>query len=222
MPHTVRYWLQGESVQNFGDFLSEYLLRNLFFSLPTEGRELRIIGSCIDDGLIEPVASSPDGSVSRGTGPILWGCGLRREDGLSADRRAATEILTVRGPLTRSALRLGTAVPLGDPASLLLPALHRATGSSRRGGDGTTLIIPHFHEKRLDAELLALTGCTSVLRPNIPDDLTAVSEFIDHIVAADLSITVWRNARTRIVAACIWKAVRFLGQRQCGSAIQVE
>ncbi|WP_428487097.1 glycosyltransferase [Rhodopila sp.] len=183
MTHDVRYWLQGEGVQNFGDFLSEYLLRNLFFSQPNQGRDLRIIGSCIDDWFVEPAPLSPSGGALDGAGPIFWGCGLRQEDGLSPERRGSAEILAVRGPLTRSALRLGNTVPVGDPA-LLLPALHRAVGLWRRS-NSPTLIVPHFHEKRDDAELLALTGCSAVLRPNIPNDLTAISEFIDQVAAAD-------------------------------------
>ncbi len=183
MMHDVRYWMKGEGVQNFGDFLSDYLLRHLFFTQPSQGRDLRIIGSCIDDWY---VPQPSDVGAASGLGPIFWGCGLRQEDGLSPDRRASVEILAVRGPLTRSALRLGSSVPIGDPA-LLLPALHRPTDLSRRDAC-PALIVPHFHEKRSDAELLARTGCSAVLRPNIPNDLTAISEFIDQIANADFAL----------------------------------
>ena len=205
MTHDVRYWMQGEGIQNFGDFLSEYLLRNLFFSQPSQGRELRIIGSCIDDWFVEPVPLSPGGGALDGTGPIFWGCGLRKVDGLSPERRGSVEILSVRGPLTRSALRLGNTVPIGDPA-LLLPALHRAAGLWQRSG-GSTLIVPHFHDKRGDADLLALTGCAAVLRPNIPNDLTAISEFIDHVAAADFVLCGAMHAA--IVAAAYGRPFAF-------------
>ena len=201
MTHDVQYWMQGEGIQNFGDFLSEYLLRNLFFSQPSQGRELRIIGSCIDDWFVE----SPSSGALDATGPIFWGCGLRDEDGLSPERRGSVEILAVRGPLTRSALRLGNTVPVGDPA-LLLPALHHAASLWRRSA-GSTLIVPHFHEKRGDAELLALTGCSAVLRPNIPNDLTAIGEFIDHVFAADFVLCGAMHAA--IVAAAYGRPFAF-------------
>ena len=178
----VRYWLQGEGVQNFGDFLSEYLLQNLFYPQPSLGREIRIIGSCIDDGFMDSPPRSRDGGDLDGHGPIFWGCGLRREDGLSAERRRGAEILSVRGPLTHAALRLTPTVPIGDPA-LLLPALYSPAG--QRDPNRPTLIVPHFHDKRNDGELLSLTGCAAVLRPNIPNDLASIGEFIDQIVAAD-------------------------------------
>src|SRR3954454_7396010 len=138
MTRDVRYWMQGEGIQNFGDFLSEYFLHNLFFAQPREGRELRIIGSCIDDWFVEAPLLSPDGGAVGGTGPIFWGCGLRSESALSPERLGSVEILTVRGPLTRSALRLGNTVPVGDPA-LLLPALHRAAGLWRRSSKQTLI-----------------------------------------------------------------------------------
>ena len=115
------------------------------------------------------------------------------------------EILAVRGPLTRSALRLGKTVPVGDPA-LLLPALHRAAGLWQRGG-GQNLIVPHFHDKRSDTELLGLTGCCEVLRPNIPNDLTAISEFIDVVAAADFVLCGAMHAA--IVAAAYGRPFAF-------------
>ena len=204
MTPEIRHWLQGEGVQNFGDFLSEYLLQNLFYPQPRQGRDLRIIGSCIDDWLIAPPALSPDGGGLDGSGTIFWGCGLRREGGLSPEQRSAAEILAVRGPLTRSALRLNPAMPIGDPA-LLLPALYRSTAS--RDPDGATLIVPHFHDGRSEDELLELTGCSAVRRPNIPNDLTAITEFIDHIVAADFVLCGAMHAA--IVAAAYGRPFAF-------------
>jgi GT2 family glycosyltransferase len=199
MSADIRYWLQGERVQNFGDYLSEYLHQNLFLPQPAEGRELRIIGSCIDDDFIDAPAGTSDKA-----GSIFWGCGLRKENGLSLDRLGAAEFLAVRGPLSRSALRLGDNVPIGDPA-LLLPALHRA-GSLWRN-TGSSLVIPHFHDRREDAELLRLTGCSAVLRPNIANDLTAVREFIDQIIAAKFVLC--GSLHAAIVAAAYGKPFAF-------------
>jgi GT2 family glycosyltransferase/glycosyltransferase involved in cell wall biosynthesis/SAM-dependent methyltransferase len=186
MKHIAEYWMKGEGVQNFGDFLSELFMRDLFFPQAIPGRELRIVGSCIDDMFVPPVPLAEDGTPAQPNGPIFWGCGLRQEDGLSPGRRPNAEILAVRGPLSRSALRLGNGVPIGDPG-LLLPALHRAAHLHR--ASGAALLMPHFHESRPDAELLRASGCDIVLRPNIPNDLTSITETIDHIVAADFVLS---------------------------------
>ena len=96
-------------------------------------------------------------------------------------------------------------MPVGDPA-LLLPALHRAAGLWQRSGS-QNLIVPHFHDKRSDTELLALTGCCEVLRPNIPNDLTAISEFIDIVAAADFVLCGAMHAA--IVAAAYGRPFAF-------------
>jgi GT2 family glycosyltransferase len=177
MDQDIKYWKQGEHLQNFGDFLSQYFLQHLFYAQPTRGQVLHVIGSCIDDMFVPSDTAEPR---------IFWGCGLRTPDGLSEDRFALAEILAVRGPLTRSALRLGETVPIGDPG-LLLPALHKA--ARLNPPTGRALLVPHFHEKRSDLELQALTGCDEVLRPNIQNDLGAIDDFIERLVAADFVLT---------------------------------
>ena len=54
MPKNVRYWLEGGYTQNFGDFLSEFLMERLFYGVGLRAHDIRIIGSCIDDGLLDP------------------------------------------------------------------------------------------------------------------------------------------------------------------------
>ncbi len=173
----IAYWMRGGPVQNFGDFLSEFFIEHLFFAQPNPGQRLRIVGSCIDDMFVPPRSERAGGDEL-----VFWGCGLRTADGLSADRREGVDILAVRGPLSRSALRLGSSVPFGDPG-LLMPALYKAATVVRQPSTDA-LLIPHFHDRRSDAELLALSGCDAVLRPNLPNDLTAITEFVDRVVAA--------------------------------------
>jgi hypothetical protein len=178
MRRDVDFWLRGESVQNFGDFLSAYLLRTLFLPAPATGRTLRLIGSCIEDKSVPP--SNAVWARLRQK-PVFRGCGLRTADGLSPDRRDAAMFLAVRGPLTRVALNLPAEVPIGDPA-LLLPALH-PTGDVPPSGE--TLVVPHIFDRREDAQLRMLTGCGRVLRPALPNRLAAIPSFIDDIAAAD-------------------------------------
>ena len=110
---------------------------------------------------------------------MFWGCGARDERGLSEAVLARVEIPSVRGPLTRSALRLGHAVPIGDPA-LLLPTLHTPAPQA----PGAALLVPHFHDRRDDEELLSLSGAQALLRPNLPNRREALLDMVDAIAGA--------------------------------------
>lgn len=178
MSKHISYWLQGESIQNFGDYLTEFFLNRLFHDQISHEANIRIIGSCIDDGLIA-AGLDREGKQCQ---TIFWGCGLRHEAGLSERARAHVEILAVRGPLSRSALRLGAAVPIGDPG-LLLPALHRPQGIGSLAG--SKILVPHFLDLRSDDELLAMSRCDLVVRPNIRSTPEALTGFIDAITSAD-------------------------------------
>ena len=191
MSSNMVYWLKGQPIQNFGDYLSEYFRSRLFYGEGLSAPNIRLIGSCIDDGLLQTPGSGdaddgPAPQAGRGTKIIFWGCGLRRPDGLSERNRPVVEILSVRGPLTRSALRLGNLVPVGDPG-LLLPALYDPQPSP--SAHGTAILTPHFHDQRSDEELLKLSGCDLVLRPNIANELESVEHFIDQLVSARFVLT---------------------------------
>ena len=191
MSSQMVYWLKGQSTQNFGDYLSEYFQAHLFYGEGISAPNVRLIGSCIDDGLIDdPSPKEPtQGAIGRSEQQakvIFWGSGLRRPDGLSRLNLSRVEILSVRGPLTRSALRLGGMVPIGEPG-LLLPTLYEPQPASATRG--ASVIVPHFHDQRSDEELLTVTGCDVVLRPNIPSHLESIEHFIDQVVAAKFVLT---------------------------------
>jgi GT2 family glycosyltransferase/glycosyltransferase involved in cell wall biosynthesis len=174
------YWLDGEKVQNFGDFLSEFFMQKLFYSAGLQAGSVRIVGSCMDDGLLGDCDSESNSRQKPRT--IYWGCGLRHKESLSERNREFVDILAVRGPLSRSALRLGKEIPMGDPG-LLLPALY--TPNSLSGVQGERILVPHFQDERTDDELLGLSGCSAVLRPNISNDIFSIYEFIDRLAAAE-------------------------------------
>jgi GT2 family glycosyltransferase len=182
MPSNVTYWLQGRSVQNLGDFLSEFLRTHLFYGEGLAASKIRIIGSCIDDMFVERPRENGEDCGSLEQKVIFWGCGLRQEGGLCDANRETVEILSVRGPLTRSALRLGMTVPFGDPG-LLLPALYQPGPSAVTRS--AAILVPHFHDHRADDELLQLSGCDQVLRPNIANDFESIRNFLDQLNAAD-------------------------------------
>lgn len=175
----VHYWRKGEHIQNFGDFLSEYFLERLFLPAQRNVRGIHLVGSVLDDMFVP--------SRDEGSGPVVfWGCGLRKPDGLSPERQNRAHILAVRGPLSRSHLRLGAQVPIGDPG-FLLPALYQPKPAPIFRG--RSLCIPHFLETRDDDALLASSGCDLVLRPGISPTIEGLEAFVDAIAAADFVLS---------------------------------
>ncbi len=202
MKLNINYWLKGLPIQNFGDFLSEYFLRTLFLPVGLPGRAIYLIGSVIADTFLPPPNGSAECLPDQRT--VFWGCGARGDSLLSNANRREIEVLSVRGPLSRSALRLDDTIPMGDPG-LLLPALH--TAATRSDGLGRLLLVPHFSEARTDAELLTMTGCEAVLRPNIPNDPAAIPRFIDELLAADFVLS--GSLHGAIVAAAYGRPFAF-------------
>lgn len=171
----VLYWLKGETTQNFGDFLSEYLVSRLFFGYRADVSGVHIIGSVMDDMFVPPRAQS-------GHPVVFWGCGIREAGGLSREKWPAVEIQAVRGPLSAAELELGDFAPQGDPA-FLLPALYRPQRLDWLAGK--SICVPHFHDTRDDRTLLAVSGCDFVVRPNIANNEKALTDVIDAIFSAD-------------------------------------
>src|SRR5258708_8886752 len=117
----LAYWLKGEKLQNFGDYLGEFLAETLFVVFD-EASQLRLSGRVIDDGLIPPDLAQQDQFDRSQRRVSFWGCGIRTRGGFLLTHKAYVDIFAVRGPISASDLRLGQTVPTGDPA-LLLPAL---------------------------------------------------------------------------------------------------
>jgi hypothetical protein len=181
MQRALPYWRKGEALQNFGDYLTEYFLERLFYGAGLSARTIRLIGSAMDDGLVSNPTSDLSWNGLESNKTIFWGCGLRSENSLSERVREQCTILSVRGPLSRSALRLGENTPIGDPG-LLLPFLH--TPKVHPIWHGRNLLVPHFNDTRSDTELLELSGCDAILRPQILPDPLAVEQFIDAVASA--------------------------------------
>ncbi len=198
MSSLIAYWRQGEATQNFGDFLAQYLFEELFLPVARYAAPAYLIGSVIADFLV-PAAAGDHAPPA-----IFWGCGARDETGLSAEAAERARILSVRGPLTASALRLGATVPQGDPA-LLLPALYTPKPDSARAG--RTICLPHFWDRRTDAELRELSGCNQVLRTNLPNERQRLLELVDAIAASDFVLSA--SLHGAIVAAAYGRPFAF-------------
>jgi len=171
----VSYWRKGDSTQNFGDYISEYLSSHLFYGYRTGVSGVHLIGSVVDDMFVPP-------DTPRDCPVVFWGCGVREPDGLSRDRWDSARIATVRGPLSASELELGALTPQGDPA-FLLPALY--TPRKLEWLAGKSICVPHFDDARDDRTILASSGCDFVVRPNIENHQKALTDVIDAIFSAD-------------------------------------
>ena len=180
----VKYWLMEEAQQNFGDYLTEFLMQELFYDLRADDCDIRLIGSCIHDSFI-PGGYDPEDSAAKPT-VVFWGCGIREPGGLSEAARKRADIRGVRGPISSDELRLGGEVPSCDPG-LLLPALHKPR--HRSAFAGKTVCIPHFHDPRTDRQLLAASGADIVLRPNISLGINHLLQFVDALTSADFVLT---------------------------------
>jgi len=177
----VDYWLRDQKEQNFGDFLSILFVERLFMPVGVPGQSCRLVGSVLADFIIR---DTPGATPSHPV--VFWGCGLRDETSLTPQWRASAKILAVRGPLSHAALALDAQIPMGDPA-LLLPAVYQPTKSPAFAG--RALCIPHFHDRRPDADLRAQAGADVVLRPNLPNDRLALLAMIDAIASADFVLS---------------------------------
>jgi hypothetical protein len=201
LERSIRYWPGVAGKQNFGDYLTELIADELFLPIAVRARGIHIIGSCLDDMFFEAPADAGDPVVDR---LVFWGCGLRRPDGVSEENRKRCTILAVRGPLSRSALRLGDSVPIGDPA-LLLPAIYRAALAPAT--TGRSVCIPHVLDDRSDVELRAASGCEVVLRSAMPNSTQAVRQLIDQIASAEFVLSA--SLHGAIVAAAYGRPFAF-------------
>ena len=191
-PHrSVRFWSEDSAKWNFGDALTRVFQERLFYDFDVFNSEFRLIGSTIFDGMV-PVQRDclsfdlPEWDGRQLCKIVFWGCGIRGPNGLAETSFSEIDILAVRGPMSASELRLGSDAPIGDPG-LLLPALYYAKMKDHLRGK--SVCIPHYNDNRPDVELLKLSGCDVILRPNIRPTVGAIYDFIDSIASADFVLS---------------------------------
>ncbi len=180
----IRYHVNGDPVQNFGDYLPELFAKEFLLHPRVEADAYRLVGSVID-----PVWILKDlrERVGVEAGKVaFWCCGLRGSEGLAESVRPFCDFFGVRGPRTRDGLRLPAATVLGDPG-LLVPLLHQPAVSAATAG--RVMCMPHIHDTRSDSELLALGGADVVVRPKIFATEAALREVFDKLASADFVLT---------------------------------
>ena len=195
--HPVRYWRQEDVAgpQNFGDYLTELFLEELFVLPSWPADAYYLVGSVIRDQRIRRTLAELHVDLDRGS-VAFWGCGLRGPEGVSVEGRSRATVFGVRGPLTRDALALPTDTVIGDPG-LLLPLLVEKPSV----GHGRTVCVTHFHEPRLPADIKSQTGVDDVVSAAIPPLLPHLREIIRLIAGADFVLSGSVHAA---IAACAY------------------
>lgn len=141
------YWRSEELLLNLGDYLTEWLIREMgyeFLSYDEAQRTGRLaefescalmVGSILDADWFENIKMPK----------TIWGAGAWGDERFNAASLAGSRVLAVRGPLTQRALGLPDTIPLGDPALLLGQFLTL----DDEPHDGLTIYVPHFHSRDL-------------------------------------------------------------------------
>jgi FkbM family methyltransferase len=177
------FWRDDQLSQNFGDFITAYLFDRLFLRIPRRPGDIRIIGSYLDDYLVDIAVRRPlPEGISQRASLIAWAGGLREPGGLSNAALEQVEVLSVRGPLTASELRLGDHFPQGDPG-LLMPALYSPSTAS--DFVGKSVCIPHFNDDRTDDQIKKATQADCILRPSIGKSFNEIELLIDRLTSAN-------------------------------------
>lgn len=179
----IRYFVKGDPMQNFGDYLPELLAKAFLLHPRIDADVYRLIGSVIEPEWIRRDLRRATG-IARGS-VVFWGCGKRDATPLDARTHALCRFFGVRGPLTRDVLGLPADTVLGDPG-LLAPLMHRPAAADTAG---QSICIPHIHDAKSDAELLAISGAEQVLRPQIQASEAALCRILDRIAAARFVLT---------------------------------
>lgn len=99
----VRYFNRGESTQNFGDYLPEFIASELFLNTRIEADVYRLIGSVID---IKWLQSDLRFSIGTKRGTIaIWGCGARTSKSLVKSIPNGFKFFGVRGGVDTRCVR---------------------------------------------------------------------------------------------------------------------
>jgi len=187
----LKVWSLNSDAWNFGDVLALVLSERLFYDFDSSSAEFRVIGSVISDGLMPQGGPPLIGKVPNWKGRsdcrvVYWGCGIRDPQDFCDENRAKVDFLAVRGPMSASSLRLGGAVPMGEPG-LLLPALYRPKVNSL--SSGKSICIPHYNDNRSDEYFLQVSGCDFVLRTNLKPQVEEIYRFIDIVSSSSFVLT---------------------------------
>ncbi|WP_324740402.1 polysaccharide pyruvyl transferase family protein [Tsuneonella sp. CC-YZS046] len=198
----LNYFVKYADRQNFGDYLPELFAKYLLSYPRVQADLYYFVGSVIEESWIKralrQATGFPAGVIS------FWGCGMRNETPLSPTARALCRFHGVRGPVTRDLLGLPADTVLGDPG-LLVPLIYPKPNIPTQPGadlrDGNTICIPHISDESDDTQLLALSGCGRVVRPEIEASEAGLAGIISEIAQADFVLS---NSLHGAIIACAY------------------
>lgn len=196
----VRYWLQDQpkKQQNFGDYLTELFLAEVFIAPFYSADVYHLIGSVIAENQIQQDLDTL--GINPETGVVaFWGCGTRSDQPLSSWALQRSRFFGVRGPLSRQVLGLPQQTVLGDPG-LLLPVL-RPKSRRRSRTTGGTLCVMHLLDQRPPEEVLQETGVQRVISAGIRGSIRQLDKLIRLIADADFVLC---GALHSAIAACAY------------------
>lgn len=180
----IIHWKQGDDVQNFGDFLTVLMAKELFLFPRVSGDIYRIVGSCISEWMIwEDLLALGRENSGR---VVYWGCGLRDETPLNPAVFARSRFYGVRGPLSRDVLGLPPDTPLADPG-LLAPLFHQPRKVPELAG--RVLCMPHINDPTSEEDLLTLGGADTLIRPTVANTESGLRNLLNQIASADFLLT---------------------------------
>jgi hypothetical protein len=179
IPLQLRWWRRGDDRQNFGDFLTVLLWRELCQTSIVDAQAIHLIGSVISEGWVKKgLADGPPGFQRQ---VVFWYCGCQEPKKPSDAALSFAQIRGVRGPLTRQVLGLPENTVLGD-TGLLAPVIHQP--SSHLTTTGRYLCIPHMSDPLPDLHLRQLSGADIVIRPVVENSLSSLRQLLDQIASA--------------------------------------
>jgi hypothetical protein len=175
----INYFVKGEPVQNFGDYLPELLAKEFMLHPRVDADIYRLIGSVIESSWILRDLRHTIGIRSGHV--VFWCCGMRQDMPLEPKVQELCSFFGTRGPLTRDLLGLPKDTVMGDPG-LLAPLFHQPVLQPDIAG--RTICIPHIHDTKPDEELLRISGADLVIRPSIAATEAALRDILNKIANA--------------------------------------
>lgn len=191
----VAWWhllkFSGGNVTNFGDALNRVVIEALFGEPPKWSSLSKCDLVCIGSVL--------NSYVSRGSAALVLGSGVRNPklfDSAEGPLIPADKCVSVRGVLSRDALRLPQDTPLGEPGLLISRIIAKSTPQDEYPRVG---LLPHFSEfgdraSRAQMREARLKGY-EILYPNAsPRELAREISSLDLLVTSSLHGLVFANA----------------------------
>lgn len=188
--HHNRAWAHNFShgrlrMSNFGDALNPLVVREL--------TQQDVKWSSMRDADLVSVGSVLNTYVSRGSGALILGSGVRSPEGIDEGAIKGSKVLSVRGKLTASVLGV-SGLERGDPGLLIGEIISRPSRRTRE-----PLVIPHFSVPnsrlgRKQISMLRSAGARIVQANETPEAVAQAVAEAPYVVTSSLHAMVFADA----------------------------